>query len=67
MENRIAEQAAERQKQETEALNSLTLPPVTQKTAVLTKHISEQAKKDSAGMAHVLRAWMAESGDEVKR
>jgi hypothetical protein len=48
-------------------LNSLKLPPVTKKTAVLTKHISEQAKKDSAGMAHVLRAWMAESGDEVKR
>ncbi len=64
---RLAEQAALRQKQETEALNSLKLPPVTKKTAVLTKHISEQAKKDSAGMAHVLRAWMAESGDEMKR
>ncbi len=30
-------------------MNSLKLPPVTKKTAVLTKHISEQAKKDSAG------------------
>ena len=67
IEGRLAEQAALRQKQEADALNSLTLPPVTKKTAVLTKHISEQAKKDSASMAHVLRAWMAESGDEVKR
>jgi flagellar M-ring protein FliF len=68
LENRIAEQAALRQRQETEALNSLKLPPVTKKTEVLTRHISEQAKKDSAGMAHVLRAWMAESGaDEVHR
>jgi hypothetical protein len=27
---------------------------------VLTKHIGEQAKKDSAPMAHVLRSWMTE-------
>jgi flagellar M-ring protein FliF len=67
IENRLAEQVAKRQKQEADALDALKLPPVTQKTAVLTKHISEQAKKDSAGMAHVLRAWMSESGDEVKR
>ncbi len=67
IEGRLAEQAALRQRQETEALNSLKLPPVTKKTEVLTKHITEQAKKDSAAMAHVLRAWMAESGDEVKR
>jgi flagellar M-ring protein FliF len=67
IENRLAEQVAQRQKQEADALNALKLPPVTKKTAVLTKHISEQAKKDSAGMAHVLRAWMAESGDEMKR
>ena len=33
---------------------------------MLTKHISEQAKKDSAAMAHVLRAWMNESADEAK-
>jgi flagellar M-ring protein FliF len=67
MEKRIADQAALRERQETEVLNSLTLPPATKKTAVLTKHISEQAKKDSAAMAHVLRAWMNESGDEGKR
>jgi flagellar M-ring protein FliF len=67
IEYRLAEQAAQRQRQETEALNALKLPPVTKKTEVLTKHISEQAKKDAASMTHVLRAWMAESGDEVKR
>ena len=67
IESRLAEQLAQRQKQESDALNSLKLPPVTKKAAVLTKHISEQAKKDSAGMAHVLRAWMAESGDEGKQ
>lgn len=67
IETRLAEQAAERQKMETEALNSLKLPPLTKKTEVLTKHISEQAKKDAAGMVHVLRAWMADAGDEIKR
>jgi flagellar biosynthesis/type III secretory pathway M-ring protein FliF/YscJ len=46
-------------------MNALKLPPVTtKKTEVLTKHISEQAKKDSMGMAQVLRTWMAESGTE---
>jgi flagellar M-ring protein FliF len=67
IENRLAEQAAQRQRQEAEALNALKLPPVTKKTEVLTKHIAEQAKKDAASMAHVVRAWMAESGDEVRR
>jgi flagellar biosynthesis/type III secretory pathway M-ring protein FliF/YscJ len=67
LEGRLAEQAALRQKQENEALNALKLPPVTKKTEVLTKHIADQAKKDAASMAHVVRAWLAESGDEVKR
>jgi flagellar motor switch protein FliG len=39
------------------------VPPVTKKTAVL----RQQAKIDSAGMAHVLRTWMAEPGDDAKR
>lgn len=67
IENKLAEQTALRQKQEQEALNALKLPPMTKKTEVLTKHIAEQAKKDSASMVHVLRAWMADSGDDVKR
>jgi flagellar M-ring protein FliF len=57
----LAEQAALRQKQENDALNALKLPPVTKKAEVLTKHIAEQAKKDTAPMAHVLRAWMTEA------
>lgn len=61
IENQLAEQTALRQKQETEALNALKLPPVTKKAEVLTKHIAEQAKKDSSSMAHVLRSWMAET------
>jgi flagellar M-ring protein FliF len=56
----LAEQAALRQRQETDALNALKLPPVTKKAEVLTKHIGEQAKKDTTPMAHVLRAWMSE-------
>jgi flagellar M-ring protein FliF len=60
IENQLAEQAALRQKQELEALNALKLPPVTKKTEVLTKHIAEQAKKDSTPMAHVLRSWMSD-------
>jgi flagellar biosynthesis/type III secretory pathway M-ring protein FliF/YscJ len=42
-------------------LNALKLPPVTKKAEVLTKHIAEQAKKDTTPMAHVLRAWMSEA------
>jgi flagellar M-ring protein FliF len=57
----LAEQAALRQRQEAAALNALKLPPVTKKAEVLTKHIAEQAKKDTAPMAHVLRAWMSEA------
>jgi flagellar biosynthesis/type III secretory pathway M-ring protein FliF/YscJ len=61
IENTLAEQAALRQKQETDALNALKLPPVTKKAEILTKHIAEQAKKDTTPMAHVLRAWMSEA------
>jgi flagellar M-ring protein FliF len=60
IETQLAEQAALREKQEAEALNALKLPPVTKKAEVLTKHIAEQAKKDSTPMAHVLRSWMSE-------
>ena len=60
VENQLAEQAALRQKQEADALNALKLPPVTKKAEVLTKHIGDQAKKDSTPMVHVLRSWMTE-------
>jgi flagellar M-ring protein FliF len=67
IENRLAEQSALRQRNDLDALNSLKLPPVTKKAEVLTKHISEQAKNDSSSMTHVLRAWMADPGDQTKR
>jgi flagellar M-ring protein FliF len=67
IENHLAEQSALRQKHEMETLNSLKLPPVTKKAEVLAKHIAEQAKKDSNNMAHVLRGWMADPGDQLKR
>ena len=60
IENQLAEQQAVRQKQEADALNALKVPPMTKKTEVLTKHIGEQAKKDSTAMAHVLRSWMSD-------
>ena len=61
VQNQLAEQAAARQKQEMDALNALKLPVATKKAEVLTKHIGEQAKKDSTAMAHVLRSWMGEA------
>jgi flagellar M-ring protein FliF len=64
IENQMAQQNALRQKQETDALNALKLPPVTKKAEVLTKHIGEQAKKDATSMAHVLRSWMNEAREK---
>jgi flagellar M-ring protein FliF len=59
LEGRIAEQAAEHARKEVEALMSLKLPAITtKKTQVLTKHIVSEVKKDSDGMANVVRAWL---------
>ncbi len=56
---RIAEQTAEKVRQEAEALLQLKLPSVsTKKTDVLVKHIAAEAKKDPTAMAHVVRTWM---------
>jgi flagellar biosynthesis/type III secretory pathway M-ring protein FliF/YscJ len=56
-----AELLARRERQEREVLNSIQLPSVTtKKSEVLIKHISEQAKRDSVGTAHILRSWLAE-------
>ena len=61
IENQLAEQAAIREKQESDALNALKISPVTKKAEVLGKHIAEQAKKDSGVMAQVMRSWMNEA------
>jgi flagellar M-ring protein FliF len=59
MEAKLAEQAAIKDKLAKEALNSLKLPAVTtQKTEVLTKHITDEAKKDPVAMAQILRTWL---------
>lgn len=61
MEAKLAEQAALKERMDQEALNSLKLPPVTsKKTEVLTKHIAEEAKKDPAAVAQILRTWLNE-------
>jgi flagellar M-ring protein FliF len=59
IEGRIAENAAEKTRQEVEALMSLKTPAVsTKKTEVLTKHIAAEVKTDATGMAHVVRSWL---------
>jgi len=63
MEEKLAEQAALKAQLEQEALKSLKAPPVkTKKTEVLTKHIAEEAEKDPAAMAKLIRTWLEEGG-----
>jgi flagellar M-ring protein FliF len=62
MEAKLAEQAALKEKLTAEALNSLKLPQITTKKAeVLAKHITEEAKKDPAAVAHLIRTWLNEA------
>lgn len=59
LEARLAEQMAEHQRQEAEAMLSLKLPAVsTKKSDVLVKHIAAEVKKDPVAMAHVVRSWL---------
>jgi len=59
IEAQLAEQAAEHARKEAEALASLKVTEIsTKKTEVLTKHISEEAKTNPTGMAHVVRSWL---------
>ncbi len=59
IEGQLAEQQAERNRQEMEALSVLKLPAVkTQKTEVLVKHIGAEAKTEAHSMAQVVRTWM---------
>lgn len=62
LESQLAEQASARARLEAEALNALKIAPAkTKKSEVLTKHISEAAKKDPSAMVHVIRSWLTES------
>lgn len=61
MEAKLAEQNALKEKLTAEALNSLKLPQVTtKKTEVLTKYLTEEAKKDPVAMAQLVRTWLNE-------
>jgi flagellar biosynthesis/type III secretory pathway M-ring protein FliF/YscJ len=61
LEAKIAENERLKELQQLEALHALQLPRVkTQKTEVLTKHLSAETKKDPQAMAHVIRAWLNE-------
>jgi len=56
-----AEEEARRLSAEREVLSSLKLPELTtKKSEVLIRHISEQAKRDSIGIANLIRAWLLE-------
>ncbi|HET8548861.1 MAG TPA: flagellar basal-body MS-ring/collar protein FliF [Bryobacteraceae bacterium] len=61
LEEKYAAQAAQRELQAQEVLNSLKLPTVkTKKTEVLTRQLAEETKKDPQSMAHVVRTWLQE-------
>lgn len=63
MHEQLAGQLALKEKMEKEALNSLKLPEIkTKKTEVLAKHIAEEAEKDPAAMANLVRTWLNEEG-----
>ncbi|MBI4889763.1 MAG: hypothetical protein HY821_04000 [Acidobacteria bacterium] len=51
---------AEQERLENETLLSLQLPPQTKKSEVLKKVISDQAKKDAAATAQLIRTWITE-------
>ncbi len=66
LQGQLDEQAATRERQQMEAMNTLKLPQVTTKKAeVLTRHIHEEAKKDPKAMAQLLRTWLNEK-DQMK-
>ena len=62
LKNQLAEQTALKEKQTLDALNSLKIPAIhTKKSEVLVKHISEEAKKDPATAAQIIRSWLNET------
>jgi len=59
IEAKLANQAAEKARQEVEQLMALKVPVVkTKKAEVLTKHIATEAKTDAPNQAHVVRTWL---------
>ena len=56
----LAENEAARERQESETLASLRTPSQTKKGEVLKKVILDQAKKDPAAIAQLVRTWLTE-------
>ncbi|MBN9658704.1 MAG: flagellar M-ring protein FliF [Acidobacteria bacterium] len=56
----MADNQLEQERLDREALLSLQLPPQTKKAEVLKKVIMEEAKKDPAAAAQLLRTWLSE-------
>jgi flagellar biosynthesis/type III secretory pathway M-ring protein FliF/YscJ len=56
----LAANEADREKAEQDALATLRLPPNTMKTEVLKKVLADDAKKDPARMAQLVRTWLNE-------
>lgn len=64
MQEKLAEHTAAKAKLEAEALQALKLPAATtKKTEVLVKHLTEEAKRDPATMAQLIRTWLHEEAD----
>ena len=57
----LAQNEADKQFRDQELLASLKLPAGTKKGEVLKKHIAEEARKDPAAIAQLLRAWLNET------
>jgi len=62
LQQEIANQAAIKDRQEKELMNSLKLPPVnTKKADVLAKHLVEETKKDPTVVTQLIRTWINEN------
>jgi len=57
----LAHNRAEQERMERETLMAMQLPPQTKKAEVLKKVISEQAKKDAAATAQLIRTWVVDN------
>jgi flagellar M-ring protein FliF len=61
VQQQLASNEQERERQEAEVLSALKLPVHTKKSEVLKKQLSEEAKKDPAAMAQLIRTWLNEA------
>jgi len=62
LEDKLAEKAAQRDKDELNAIAMLKLPDVpTKRGEVLARHIAEEAKKNPEPMAQLIRTWLREN------